>query len=297
MTTTSFDLSVDEEGDGTLVIYTADGNSRVFDSDHPNFKQLIQTVVVEQGDPTPFLSVAAAVQQLDDRVEVKNDTIYFDGEPVHTTLGATILRYVREGRESTGLVKFMENLAENPSFRSREQLFSWVKDRDLIIDEDGYFLGYKGVRPDGKSSHNGGAEVNGVWVDGNVPNEEGSVISMPRAKVQDDPNIGCSFGLHVGTYNYAKSFASRLLEVRVNPRDVVSVPVECNEQKLRCCRYEVLKLHELPVDDLSHWEADRTIDELDDEEFEDVLEPYVPRGFITRLLEKRRNRKTVEVDS
>ena len=31
-----------------------------------------------------------------------------------------------------------------------------------------------------------------------------------------------------------------LLEVRLNPRDVVSVPTDCSAQKLRCCRYTVV---------------------------------------------------------
>ena len=34
----------------------------------------------------------------------------------------------------------------------------------------------------------------------------------------------------------------------VNPRDVVSVPKDCEFQKLRCCRYVVLDVIRNPLD-------------------------------------------------
>jgi hypothetical protein len=52
---------------------------------------------------------------------------------------------------------------------------------------------------------------------------------------------GCSVGLHVGTYDYASNFTLNVLEVHVNPRDVVSVPTDSNWAKVRCCRYVVIK--------------------------------------------------------
>jgi hypothetical protein len=65
---------------------------------------------------------------------------------------------------------------------------------------------------------------------------------MPRDRVTFDPNNGCSFGLHVGTFSYANSYGSTVLEVHVNPRDVVSVPTDCQDQKMRTCRYEVVQV-------------------------------------------------------
>ena len=63
---------------------------------------------------------------------------------------------------------------------------------------------------------------------------------MPRGEVQHDPESGCSTGLHVGTYAYAQGYArAALLTVHVNPRDVVSVPTDCDAEKMRVCRYVV----------------------------------------------------------
>jgi hypothetical protein len=53
--------------------------------------------------------------------------------------------------------------------------------------------------------------------------------------------VGCHTGLHAGTWDYATTFSGdTLLLVKVNPRDVVSVPTDCNWQKIRTCRYTVV---------------------------------------------------------
>ena len=57
--------------------------------------------------------------------------------------------------------------------------------------------------------------------------------------------MGCSNGLHAGALNYVASYGSvesndRIVIVKINPEDVVSVPSDCNCEKLRTCRYEVV---------------------------------------------------------
>jgi hypothetical protein len=63
---------------------------------------------------------------------------------------------------------------------------------------------------------------------------------MPRGKVDDDFRRGCSFGFHVGTREYATSWGPRTMLVKVDPADVVSVPSDCECQKLRTSRYTVV---------------------------------------------------------
>jgi hypothetical protein len=63
---------------------------------------------------------------------------------------------------------------------------------------------------------------------------------MARDLVDDNPNNTCSAGLHVACFDYAKGFGSRLVEVKVNPRDVVCVPTDYNGTKMRTCRFEVV---------------------------------------------------------
>ena len=68
---------------------------------------------------------------------------------------------------------------------------------------------------------------------------------MTRSKVDDDRDRGCSNGLHAGALNYVAGYGSveandKIVIVKINPADVVSVPSDCNYEKLRTCRYEVV---------------------------------------------------------
>ena len=75
------------------------------------------------------------------------------------------------------------------------------------------------------------------------------IIEIARSYVNHDPSQGCSTGLHVGTYAYAKGYArSALLEVHVNPRDVVSVPTDCDAQKVRVTAAKVVKAEAVEYD-------------------------------------------------
>lgn len=63
---------------------------------------------------------------------------------------------------------------------------------------------------------------------------------MPRDRVDSNGRVECSVGLHVGTYEYASGYVGNMmLLVKVNPRDVVSVP-DYDFSKLRSCRYTII---------------------------------------------------------
>lgn len=65
---------------------------------------------------------------------------------------------------------------------------------------------------------------------------------MPRNQVNEDSSQTCSYGLHVANFEYATNFYSDgvMLECEVNPADVVSIPTDYNQSKMRVCRYKVL---------------------------------------------------------
>lgn len=289
--TPGFNLAVDYEGRATLSFVDTDGELHSVTESHPLFRQ-IKDAVLNDEDPLVFLDSEYGQKQakvkflaLDSRCEIHDDVLVFDGEPVHSKLANTIVRYTAEDRDANNLVLFLERLSRNPSRRSREQLFTWASDRDLQIDTEGYLLGFKGVHPspegddDFLSVHAGKASVNGVEISGRIPQKVGDVVTMPRPEVQDDVTIGCSHGLHVGSWNYARSFGQVVLEVRIDPADVVSVPTDSAFQKLRVCRYEVIGIHVEETDDLSEYEPPS---EYVDSNFAE-LEGHVPETFLTRL--------------
>ena len=95
---------------------------------------------------------------------------------------------------------------------------------------------------DGTSTRAGYGIVDGVeYEHDHLKNYVGAVVEIPRSKVDDNRGVGCSVGLHVGDFSYASTFSQRLWTVLVNPRDVVSVPSDANERKIRVCRYTVVE--------------------------------------------------------
>jgi hypothetical protein len=243
------------DGESSSIAVYVDGQLLVAGSDHPNFPTIVK--LARDGDESVAdlfdigQQVASTFDAVSERVSYADGRLYFDGDPIEGLLVDHILRALEFGiQDVTGLVNFLENLSANPNPESVSMLYDWLQaNGEFTIDTDGMLVGYKGVAADGKSIHSGKAIVNGEVVKGRIPNDPGSVIEMPRSEVQFDPSIGCHTGLHVGTYDYARSFGQgSLLEVRVNPRDVVSVPTDCSAQKLRACRYTVVGAISDPYD-------------------------------------------------
>ena len=70
---------------------------------------------------------------------------------------------------------------------------------------------------------------------------------MDRSKVEADRRITCAAGLHVAAWGYASGFSgTKILEIKINPRDVVAVPPDYEQQKMRVCQYLVLRETEEP---------------------------------------------------
>lgn len=220
------------------------------DSNHPHWQAIIDGL--EAGDESVFElfdvqgGLMKRLRSLSERIDYDGESILFDGDVVNTALSDQIMRFLDQGLDYAPLVKFWEKVATNPDERSREQLFVWLQSHDFTITEDGDIVGYKGVEGDDESGYlstrAGRALVDGKVVTGQIPNKPGSVVSMPRSEVLNDPHTACHKGLHVGDWTYASTFAGPVtLEVHVNPRDVVSIPTDSGARKMRCCKYKVVQ--------------------------------------------------------
>jgi hypothetical protein len=195
-----------------------------------------------------FKGAAKRLTVLSERVSTRGRELLFDGDPIHGEIVETILDLVASGDADKlkSVVNFLEKVKTNPDIRTIDGLLKWINNKDLIIAEDGDFLAYKGCRGIGDqrtSKHSGKAFVNGEEITGFIPNPDGAVVSMPRSTVDDGGYNMCSTGLHVATHSFAKNFSSGdgdTVLVKINPRDVVSVPGDESFQKLRVCRYTVL---------------------------------------------------------
>ena len=201
-------------------------------------KELIKALKENRMDDIPKLvSVAQRIETMSNREFLVSDgVITIDGVPAPKPLSDKIIKFSNEGLPFKPLLTFAGKIQNNPSFRAVNELFSFLEKNDHPITENGNFIAYKRVRKDFKDIHSG-----------TFDNSVGTVVEMPRNQVNEDANETCSYGLHVANWNYAHTqFASSdpetdiMLEVEVNPADVVAVPVDYNNAKMRVCKYKVL---------------------------------------------------------
>lgn len=231
------------------------GEAYTVDSTHPEWDEILSIILKDDPDESdeqrlreilaPAEMIAKGFERLSDRVSVRDGHILFDNDKVDNELTEMILEIHQDTSSdrdfSLGcLVNFMEKVYTNPNDHSRDNLYRWMKNRSFSITEEGDLIAFKGVKSDRMSVNTGFAIVNGEEITGQIPNEDGSIIEMPRSRVDHNPASACSTGLHAGTLGYAGGFSELLIAVLINPRDVVSVPTDANDQKMRVCRYLVL---------------------------------------------------------
>ena len=229
--------------DGNLTVVLKNKSHQVL-PDHLNYKMIMEALPTASEDELlGMVDVETAVASFSDgRVTVENGVVKFDGDEVHGSISKRILEFMKNGLPFEPLVQFLHNVMENPSMQSQRELYDFLEHEHLPITEDGYFLAYKAVRSDFKDKYRGVFD-----------NSVGQVCEMVRAKVDDNREVGCSQGLHAGALSYVASYGSvesgdKIVIVKINPKDVVSVPKDCGCQKLRTCRYEVVGLYEGELD-------------------------------------------------
>jgi hypothetical protein len=209
--------------------------------DNPSFNEAKKTLAEGNSEALEALfDVAIVVERYaSGSIRVTDGQVFYKDNPVHGHVVDRILAFMREGLPYKPLVAFLDKLMLNPSRRAVNELYTFLEHKNMPLTPDGNFLAYKSVREDWKDHHTG-----------KFSNTVGSVLEMARNQVCDDANIGCSNGFHAGSLSYAKSFGSgnsRLLIVEINPADVVSVPLDCECQKLRTTKYKVVGVYERPL--------------------------------------------------
>lgn len=163
-------------------------------------------------------------------VSIIGETLTWKGRPLHNSLSTRMIAMLQEGFDVTPMANFMENLFSNPSKRAVDELYGFLEKNNLPITPDGSFLAYKRVRHNYTDCHTG-----------TMDNSVGQVVEMERNEVDDNKDRTCSTGLHFCAHSYLGHFSGdRVVIVKINPADVVSIPSDYNDAKGRACRYEVV---------------------------------------------------------
>ncbi len=209
------------------------------------------------------------------KVFMKDGEVYYNNVVVHSSLVDHIKKMMYENFPFKHLLRFLDHLHNNPSYKSRQELWGFIQNHGLHITEDGCFLAYKAIRNN--------------WTDkwtGLINNSVGQIVKVDRSQVNDDHNVHCSIGLHVGGLDYVTTYGNhssgdRIIIVKVDPVNAVSVPTDANFLKLRVCEYEVLREYEDPLDKMVYTDEGEDLEEdpwgswydtdieLDDEDLED----------------------------
>lgn len=224
-------------------IMTTDGISFSIDyipyecrTDHVNYQTILEAIRNRNyGAIADLVNPARAVAQFvspttDVTFDANNETLFYKGNVIRSELVTRILVMIREGFDATPLVRFLENLYQNPSCTAVNELYGFLVAAKLPITDDGHFLAYKRVNGDYTSCH-----------DGKTDNSIGAELKMERNLVDDNRNRTCSTGFHFCSFDYLSNFGgSRTVVLKVNPADVVSIPSDYNDTKGRACRYVVV---------------------------------------------------------
>jgi hypothetical protein len=210
-------------------------------------------------DLTEILDKSKAIARFSHgKIEVRDGLVTYAGEEIHNIVVDRILNFIKNGLPYEPLVKFLDKLMQNPSRRAVNELYKFLEHKKMPLTPDGDFLAYKSVRADFTD-----------WYSGQHDFSIGQVREMARNQVCDNADVGCSAGYHAGSEEYAKGFngGGNLVIVKINPADVVSVPTDCECQKLRASRLEVVALYRKALDK-----------ELYDKVYDNYIHPYRPEA-------------------
>ena len=220
-----------------LTVFDEDFVPVSIDSTHPNYMDAIEELTLYNGRLEYILELMKPIEKVRKAVDgtslvVTESQVLYNGQPLHGVIVDRILG----GDKVDHLIAFLGKLMNNPSYRAVNELYGFLEKNNHAILPDGNFVAYKIVRSDYKDLHSG-----------TFDNSPGKTVSVPRNLVDEDCNRTCSHGLHVCGFEYldkygnARNGSDRVVSVSINPADVVAVPIDYNNAKMRVCSYVVLK--------------------------------------------------------
>jgi hypothetical protein len=211
------------------LVVNYDGETYTIAKTDCRFKKAI--AAIKAGDIDAVKEIVEHEGLLGGDLELKDDVLYYKGDKLPKSLADRVLQFLKDDLPFDSLIKFFEKLHKNPSYNSREMLYKFLEHNGHPITPEGNFIAYRGVTGDFKDCHTR-----------TFDNSVGSVCEMAREDVDDNPNNTCSSGLHIARHSYAKSFGSQLVEVEVNPTDVVCVPTDYDGTKCRVSKFKVINV-------------------------------------------------------
>lgn len=221
-----------------LTVYFADGNSAVWQADNPQFDRVLELCKSNNWIQIEMLHNQAKILMTSDSTKVEKDgkvsviknnkSITLEPTEDNNLLNMIALLKKKGVLDDniTPVKPFITNMLENPYIDAVHEIYEYCKNMDFEITEDGCFLAYKKVRDD----------LGSVYDNGKTKHKIGEYTEVE--KFDTDRSRECSYGLHFCSKQYLNSYGGEVvILVKVNPKDVVSIPKDYNFAKGRCKRY------------------------------------------------------------
>lgn len=174
----------------------------------------------------------ARVVQLTPRLSYNAGAILCDGVALHNYAVDKLIELIDAELPCKPLINFLDKLIKNPSYRVVEHLYEFLEFGHVPLTQDGNFVAYKAISADWTDIHSG-----------RFDNSIGATPRVARNQVDEDPDRTCSNGLHVCSFSYLPHFShsnGHVIAVEVSPEDVVAIPRDYNNTKMRCAGYKVI---------------------------------------------------------
>lgn len=247
------------QGDNITVVM--DNEPHTINKSHLAYQRLLNAIKANDWDTVR--DVIDPKQMVIDygngNISIQGDTLYWHGHELHNSLTRRMVEMIHQEFPVEPLANFMSNLMQNPSKQAVDELYGFLEHNTLPITPDGHFLAYKRVQGDYLDCHSRSvlnkpavyltdddreqlAEYQETNPKVSVEVVDGVTrVSMARYMVDDRRENTCSTGLHFCSREYLEHFwGDRIVIVKINPADVVSIPVDYNNAKGRTCCYTVV---------------------------------------------------------
>ncbi|MEK6879340.1 MAG: hypothetical protein AABY22_07030 [Nanoarchaeota archaeon] len=222
----------------TLTLFVGNRTHSIHNSDIL-YLQIIQALREKRyGDVVQFIDKSSCIKSLSKgRFEIKGCEVFYKGKVVHNYVCNKIIECLQQGLPIEPLLAFLEKLLKNPDQRCIEAAYQFVSSENLPIDQNGNILALKCVQSN--------------WMDrfsGQIKNKVGAIIKMRNRPKIKDYGVACSSaGFHLGNQNYINGFKNdgdNVIVVSADPQDIISLPSDSNEGKMRVCRYRVVGIQQ-----------------------------------------------------
>jgi len=239
---------------GTLTVVVDGSEVYTARSDRPKWNEIF--VAFKAGNDKLLLALMSMKAVVENytvgHLSVDGTGVTYNGSPIHTVDADRVMAFLREGLPYQPIANYMARCRKNQSARAITELYPFLEHRNMPLTPEGFIIAYKAVQSNFYSIKGNKTTVvlqGKTNEEGHILNEIGATIEIERSSCDDNFRNGCSFGLHAGSLAYAMSWGSRVILILIDPADVVSIPEDCNCQKLRCCKYKVLGEYTGPMPD------------------------------------------------